>query len=426
MGKSKGSASSPEPSESFCVLPFTHLFVDEGGQLGPCCMVETRQGNVDETGAPYHISELVSLDSAWDSTFMRNLRQDMRVGRRPPTCARCFQHEDLGIRSYRQVVNERFHHLVAAGSGRDDDVPTSLRSADIRLGNLCNLRCRMCGPAASRGLAQETAEIQGWEPDHPYLVAARDRDWYERPEFWDFLERYAGDLEFLHFGGGEPLLVTQKFDFLQRLAASGLAAGMRLSYITNLTVLPPRIWELWPRFESVVLTVSVDAYGELNSFIRHPSRWQSLAANLETLERDFDRLNLANVSLNTTVQAYNVLALTELFDYTLAHCRRICPYPNLSLLNHPTCLSAQILPPQLKEEAARRLRSFAARKLWPAAWRGPELDQFRGAIEGVVQHMMAADHQDEIAEFRRWNEVFDRHRRQSLVTVLPELAPLYG
>lgn len=421
-----GSAKLPE---GLCIAPWIHLFADERGMMSPCCMVlDHRHANRDERGAPYRIHQIEDLDPAWNSAYMRELRQDMLAGRRPAACRRCHQHEDLGIRSYRQALNKMFrHHLQQLDPGADGRAEPVLRSVDIRLGNLCNLRCRMCSPISSRALVEESAEIFGLRPDHRYLERVKNQHWYADPGFWDFLEAQLPTVERLHFGGGEPLLVAEMFDFLDRLVASGRASDITLSYITNLTVLPSRIRQLWPRFKEVRLTLSVDAHGELNSFIRHPSRWPTVAANLLHLDHHADELNLASATLNTTVQVFNVLALTELFEYTLAHLHRICPYPTLSLLNQPPCFSIQILPRELKTEAVRRLDEFLRRHdgRWPEGWRGGDLDKFLGGIEGVKKHLMEAHREDEIAEFLRWNEVYDRHRGQDLRQAIPELAPLY-
>lgn len=413
------------PSPTFCILPWTHLFADELGVQHPCCFgLDAGTPNIDNSGEPYIIYSPESIVEGWNSDFMRRLRRDMLQGRRPESCRLCFRYEDLGMVSYRQNSNEDYQHCIEEISDLDEDgrAPIDFRSIDLRLGNVCNLRCRMCSPKSSKGLLAEWSQLL--QIDSSRLDKFNRVDWYAKPEVWQLIEKYSPDVERLTFAGGEPLLVRQHFDFLRRLIAKREAGRVHLSYITNATTLPAEIYDVWPHFKTVRLVISLDGFGEVDEFIRYPTNWAALHHNLMTLDQRAEELNLREIGFNTTVQVYNILSLTELFEYTFQF-RRIKPYPDLSILNQPSCFSIQILPPELKQAVVEQFAAFRASYSgrWPQS--GRKLAQFERSLHGVIEHMLAKDRQSEIADFIQRNAVFDTHRGQSAKDRLPALRPLF-
>ncbi len=406
-----------------------HLFASERGIIAPCCRTVCAWETSGD-GPPPKIQDPGGLEAGWNSPAMRALRLDMIEGRRPAACARCFFYEDLHVESHRQCENRRYSHLIPdllARTGSDGTVPLDPLSVDLRLGNLCNLRCRMCSPVSSKPLIGEWASLYGVETSHPFFEELRRLDWFSDRAFWDVLDAAAPHLQRVHFAGGEPLLIPEMFEFLERLILSGRAASIRLSYNTNLTVLPPRIYELWPHFLKVQVTVSMDGFGAVNSFIRHPTVWETLDRNLRTLDAQADRLNCGGgLGFNTTVQLYNIFRLDELLEYTASAFERF-EAPNLSLLSEPKHYSIQVMTPEMKADAAARLRKFTDRfsGCWPARWHGTELESLHSRIDGVIDHMGQANRQDDLPDFFRWNEHQDKFRGQDLLSVIPELAPLF-
>jgi hypothetical protein len=420
------------PSESFCVLPWMHLFADENGVMYPCCRsVSTQMPNVDEReGRPYRVQDEGGIEEGWNSGYMRELRRDMLEGRRPKPCERCYMYEDLGMRSHRQSQNAQHLQHVSGLVARTDGegrAPLELRTVDIRLGNLCNLRCRMCSPQSSKALIQEWAEIHGVPSNHPYFEDLRQLDWFAQPTFWRIFEKHAANIERLNFAGGEPLLIEQMFDFLERLIEIGRAKDITVSYNTNLTVLPRRVFDLWPHFRRVRVTVSLDGFGEVDELIRYPSRWSVIDHNLKTLDAEAERLNCGGgLGFNTTVQVYNIFRLDEFVEYTATSFKHF-EAPNLSILTFPEHFNIRVLPPEMKRQAALRLEDYVKRfdDHCPARWLGRQREEVLAAIQGIIDHMMSADHQHMLPEFSRWTQHQDRFRGQNTCAVIPELAPLF-
>src|SRR3954454_6722650 len=177
---------------TFCILPWTHVFSEQRGVMYPCCRgLNAQTPNVDENGKPYRIWEIETIDEAWNSGFMKSLRRDLLTEGRPAACESCFLYEDQGAESPRQLWN-RLHAAkvpeILATADPSGTAPPVIRSFDVFLGNLCNLRCRMCYPVASKALIREWPELHGVPEDDPELVEARNLDWFEDPGFWKRFE----------------------------------------------------------------------------------------------------------------------------------------------------------------------------------------------------------------------------------------------
>jgi hypothetical protein len=419
------------PSPSFCVLPWMHAFADEAGVMWPCCRsIGSRRPNLDDrTGKPRRIHDPGGLRAGMDIQTMRRLRLDMLRGQRPPACERCYMVEDLGMRSHRQVQNAQWAGEIStlvAATGADGTLDAEVRTVDLRLGNTCNLRCRMCSPQSSQALIPEWASFHGVPRDSRHMDAFRHMDWFDDPAFWGMLQAQAPRLERIHFAGGEPLLIGRMFDYLQRLVDSGQASRTQVSYNTNLSVLPEPLFRLWSAFAGVRVTVSLDGFGPLNEFIRFPSRWSVLDANLRRLDQGAEKLNLsAGLATNTTVQIYNVFGLEALLGYLARELTRFSA-PNLAILSYPEHLNLRVLPQSLKARAAASLRACLQNgtPLWRQRW-GAEADSVVAGLQGIIRHMEEKDRSHLLPQFLRWARHQDRFRGQSTPLAIPELATLF-
>ncbi|MGE3276999.1 MAG: twitch domain-containing radical SAM protein [Vicinamibacterales bacterium] len=421
------------PTPTFCIAPWMHVFGDERGLLRPCCMTQGEGPraihNTDEDGTPVAVHGPGSIERGWNSPFMRGLRRDMLAGTQPPVCARCFNEESLGIESYREDMNRMYADQIpgaVAATMADGSAPIELvTSADFRLGNACNLKCRMCSPISTKLLIPEWREMFDLPADEPRLLALERVNWFDEDAFWDNCERLIPSLTQLHFAGGEPMIINRMLDFLAKVVESGHAGRIGLSYVTNLTTLPDRVTTLWPAFREVHLTVSLDGHEPVNSLIRHPARFERIDTHLRRLVAERDRYNVENVTFNTTVQMYNVLNLVDLFEYLFTHPAGLLnTYPRLSLLEWPASFNIQVLPADLKALAISRLQAFldAYEDRWPV--QGDKLDRFKNSVQGVISHLRREDHTDLLPEFVKRTRQFDRARGHDTAVVIPEFAPL--
>jgi len=419
------------PSKTFCILPWLQLYTEPDGNLRPCPLtVRSQHGDCDAGGERREIYGPGGIERVWNAPFMKSMRLDMLKGEQPAACHFCFRDEDLGVQHYRRDYNREYRDYIAqavASTAEDGSSPVELiRKIDLYLGNQCNLRCRMCSPQASKALIPEWVKINKIGEDDSRLERLEHLDWYAGRDFNRAIEELLPHVDRLHFAGGEPMLIPEMFKILERVVELGRAKEITLSYNSNLTVLPERLFDLWPHFKGVRVTASIDGLGDVNSFIRHPSHWPTIESNIKRLDADYDRLPLRSLSWNATVQVYNIFRLDELIEYAAASFTHLSQ-PNLSILSMPEHLDIRILPTEMKRRAAARLKSFIEQfaSRWPARWQGRQVEELLAAVDGIIKYMLSADRTYLLPEFRRWCGQQDLYRGQNVLEVLPELAPLF-
>jgi sulfatase maturation enzyme AslB (radical SAM superfamily) len=410
------------------MVPWLHRFTNEQGLHQLCCSGDGDANALcGADGKPLHVSQGMTDREFLNSPGLKRARREMMAGEWPAACVRCQQAENAGAVSVRNHINKRFGRWSRESLANTDADGTlhnpQVRFADIRLGNVCNLTCRMCGPKASHLWTEFYNDLQPRRFQFPAaeLVQLRDNNWVKRQPIQWLMEQCLPSVESLHFAGGEPLIIPEVVELLEACIRSGRAHEIALSYNTNLTVLPEKVTRLWPRFRAVSLLCSIDGYGALNDYIRRPSSWKDIDRNLHLLDTHFEEWKLRTVQCNTTVQIYNILQLDELFDYLATEFKHIAPAPQLTPLYGPSYLSIQVLPPALKQVISTRLRALKSKAENRSRVAAPAL---LSSIDTVLAHMEGEERRGELAEFLYFSEKSDRRFGDSWRSACPELARL--
>ncbi len=415
-------------SSSFCVVPWLHRLVNERGFFKVCCVAEGKENFLtDQGGKRIHIQGDQSEEEIFNSPRLREMRRKMFNGEWDGICTRCLSAERAGGTSNRTARNDNFRHripdLLSATAPDGTAAAPAVRHLDLRLGNHCNLTCRMCSPGASKLWIDSFDRVQpkGYRLGRNYLGKLRKLDWFRDPDVWRKFRAQLPSIEWLHFAGGEPMMVPEMIQALRICIDSGFAKEIALGYTTNLTLLPRSVTELWPRFKSVSLNCSIDGYGAVNGYIRRPSRWEAVNRNLRMVDAHFTEWNLRQVSTNTTVQIYNVLGLDKLYAYFRSEFDHVLPAPFLSPLSWPPYLSVQNLPPDIKRIARERLLQEKTR----AEYREREdLAWLMNSIDTLLAYMDGVSGRDHWHDFRWFTESSDREFGDSFECAEPEMAGL--
>jgi hypothetical protein len=403
-----------------------HRFTNEQGFQQLCCAGNGEANQLrDAKGNPLNISQGLTDAELLNSPDMKAIRRSMLAGRWPGACTRCERGEEAGAVSLRHHMNDRFgkhKEEVLAKTAEDGTLADpKVYYADIRLGNVCNLTCRMCGPGASRLWADHFNQIQPKRflmPAHE-LEDLKVNNWVKRQPVQWLIQQCLPSVESLHFAGGEPLIIPEMVELLETCVASGRAHQILLSYNTNITVLPEKVTRLWHHFKGVSVMCSIDAIGPLNDYIRRPSKWADIDRNLHALDDNFENWGLTTVHFNTTVQIYNVLHLDQFYGYLGDNFKHIDPAPQLTPLYNPSYLSIANLPPRVKQVAKDRLLA-GHRKARPHVSNAAKLS----SIETVIAHMEGPGQRINMAEFLYFSEKSDREFHDSWRKACPELEQL--
>lgn len=421
---------------SFCVLPWIHSFVNNGGEYQVCCTGE-EYGNeiLDNDGKPFNISSAPSIDSVMNSDYMKGLRQDMMNGKIHPSCERCVRTEFSGGLSRRQIENEEYKSKITnlLKETRDDgEISVSPISIDYRLGNSCNLVCRMCNPKSSKKWVRQIKNLSKDLQDKAYennLESYLKIDWSSTSLIIEEFRGKSAYVEKLHFAGGEPLISKKMEELLEYCIRLGISKNITLSYNTNLTILPEKILSLWKQFKEVKLLVSLDGIGRLDDYIRYPSDFSVIHNNLKYLDQNNKALHLSEILISSTVQMNNIFHLADFFDY-LEQFKFVRKVPNFILLHFPEYLQVNCLPRSLAVmanlkigELIKKIEAASDRKLGND---NEFLIQNLRQVQNALSIQFSNQRQEKLFnDFLRFSSEFDKEKSLNLIEVNPEFKLFY-
>ena len=253
--------------------------IDTNGAVKLCCVAE--DPTVKDTGRHMTVKDK-NLSELWNDPYMQDVRRRMLEGKYVKDCGQCYRKERRGEFSFRQRVNQgqQLHDPQIVVK----DLPHYL---DIRFGNLCNLKCRMCTGIYSKKFGEELEAIA--DKDEQFRLLAPDSaksytfDWYENPNFWEDLKNYMPFVKLIYLTGGEPTLVQGNYDFLQQLIDKGFAENISLVFNTNVTNFQQRFLDTINQFKKVTLNLSIDGVEGVQEYIRYPSKWNHIQNNMSLL-----------------------------------------------------------------------------------------------------------------------------------------------
>ena len=340
------------PNDNFCVLPWVSIETSPVGTVRPCCLA--RDEIVDDSGNKFKLAK-AGFAQMQNSRHMRELRQAFLNGERPETCTRCWAEEDSGRTSKRQHTINRLRDMLPDQSWTVDAKP--LMFLDLKLGNICNLKCRICGSWSSSTYATEEIKFlpQAEKKSSFHYQMLRDGAWPRSSDnFWTELNQNIQEIRYIEFTGGEPFMIQEHFDLLQTIVDQGYAGQIEIHYNTNGTQYPENAEKIWRHFKLVEIAFSIDDISKRFEYQRANARWLEVCENLDRF-RDLREIH-KNIRLQVccTVNIFNVMYLEQValwislqdFDYV---------YWNM--LHDAPCYSIACMPPKAKQLAEARLRA---------------------------------------------------------------------
>jgi len=394
------------PQDKFCVLPWISLEASPIGTVRPCCLADDEI--LDDEGRKFELSTANFADIQ-NSGHMRQLRQQFLDREQPQTCRKCWSEERAGRTSKRMHTLDRLKHMDIDSEFTADAKP--LMFLDLKLGNICNLKCRICGSWSSSQFAAE--EIANTRPEqrktsHAYTMLRAGAWPRDNPQFWSQIDSVLNDIRYIEFTGGEPFLIEEHFSMLQGMVDRGIAPNVEIHYNTNGTQYPQAAEHIWKHFKTVEIAFSIDDVGERFEYQRSNAVWAEVCANLDRF-RDLKEI-LPNIQLQlcTTVNVFNVRYLGDVAAW-LERNKESFNFVYWNMMHDAWYFSIACLPDTAKKAISEYLDSV------DTIYRD-EFDRIRdfmmrgASTDGFMTRMKIAD--------------LDRKRSQDLRTVAPEFARL--
>ena len=272
------------PHDKFCVLPWVSLEASPIGTVRPCCLADDEL--VDDAGEKFSLLT-ANFKNIQNSGSMRKLREQFLAGERPQTCRKCWNEERAGRTSKRMHTINRLKHTITHTDWTTDAKP--LMFLDLKLGNICNLKCRICGSwSSSQFAAEEIAQLPRDEQktSFPYQMLRAGAWPKENESFWHEIDNHLSDIRYIEFTGGEPFMIEQHFDMLQGMIDRGIAHQVEIHYNTNGTQWPDRGTAIWRHFRTVEIALSIDDLGERFEYQRSNAVWSDVVQNLNRFRHD--------------------------------------------------------------------------------------------------------------------------------------------
>lgn len=430
-------------SKTFCPIPWNFQAIRANGDIRVCCQanVTKNQGVIRKTNGEAYNAGRDELVESRNAELMKTIRINMLNDVWSDECGRCKTEDENGLVSRRNYENQQWPmdiEQVRSTTNSDGSIDVEqypIVYYDLRFGNFCNLKCRMCGPTDSNAWYQDwitmynlntfkdtsgTLEIKQTKKG----LTVEAFNWPDYEPFWEQLEKNIPNMKHVYFAGGEPMLIERHYDFLERCVNLGYAKDMTIEYNTNCTTLPTRVLNLWKNFKFVKVGASVDGYGAIVEYQRNPVKWKKIFKNLQTLDELPPNIQ---VWLAFTVTAYNVNHMIDFMKWKLQDSgfkkinssnRR--PIVTHHVAHHPHNLNIRVLPPKYKEDVTRRFKEFVQ---WTKDnnYNKHVVKQAEDIAAGVTNYMNGEDYHTKYwAEFVKYTADLDRIRFENLVEVEPK------
>jgi len=324
---------------------------------------------------------------------MDSLREQFDKAHKPATCKKCWALESAGGYSKRMISNDKFKY-----PGK------KLRFLDLKLGNICNLKCRICGVWSSSKWAQEEIDL-GNKDAKKYLTAGQ---WpRQKHNLWTEVTELLPDVEYFEFTGGEPFLIKEHFDLLETSVQLGHSLRQVIHYNTNGTTFPKHaIKHIWPNFKLVEIAFSIDDLGDRFEYQRYGAVWEEVNDNIEKIN-ELRSSNPIKTQICCTINIQNIWNMPEICEWIES---KNFNYVFFNYLHESKEWNVQYLPNNYKHKIQNKLLNANTS------------DDMRKEIGKAVNFMMNNDLASDQMNWQRKVKIkaSDEYRNQSFVSVHPE------
>lgn len=389
---------------NFCPAPWYHMSTDVNGSIRPCCRYKQPLGSNNDGQEKHKMPWMYTdtLEKHWNGPEFKKLRKAFINDEKPPECEWCWREEDMGIKSYREDLIQKIQtqHITKDVATEEADPPTSF---DLKLSNVCNLKCRMCGPMASSMIKKEEDKLRSYPLDpNDYWLANKIMG----TDNQEVLDKWLPKILNIELTGGEPLVSPENKQLLKYIAASGWAQNISLLITTNVTMYNKDVVNDILKFREIRITGSIDDTGDRLQYARGGARWETIVENAKkycALSKKYKKLTF---NLMPTVNNYNVWYLNDILNF----------YHDISaddlifnMVHEPKNQSIQYLPEDVKIKIKEK-------------YKGNNNSQ----LQKVISFLDASD-EDKLTEFMSVTSQLDKRRKESFDEVFPEFAEvLFG
>jgi MoaA/NifB/PqqE/SkfB family radical SAM enzyme len=401
-------------NKHFCMYPWIHLYVDPSGKTMPCCSSGGGGSDIAMLGN----TNQSSLKEIWNSESTKDLRVKMLNDQPSIGCERCYEQEKSGFFSMRNSANKHHgHHIGKVDHTKEDGHLDQFEMIywDVRFSNLCNLRCRSCGPGYSSQWYQDQIKISpDYANTHKALISAGKFE----TDLWEQLIEHMDYVEQIYFAGGEPMMMDEHYRILEELERRE-KFNVRLIYNSNFTEIKLKnrtVFDYWKKFDSVSVGASLDGMGHHAEYIRKGTVWEEVENNRRLMMEICPKVDFY---VSSTLSILNVWHLPDFHrDWVEKGLIKAQDW-NINILTDPAHYRIDIAPESYKQ-------AIRDKYIQHLAWLSPQ-DHLRRASNGFessLSFLSAIDNTSLLPAFWDKTNQLDSIRNENLLDVIPELSAL--
>jgi len=332
-------------SKTFCMLPWVHMHAFPDGRAYPCCL--------SDYWHPVGDLRKNSMEQVWNQTSYKTMRINMLNDKECKECTKCYEQEQHGAFSMRNDANRNYgHHIREVDATHEDGTNPNfkIRYWDVRFSNLCNFRCRSCGPIFSSNWYNDHVKLYNVRPD--VLGRPMERVEYttgDEDGMIAQMEEHIPYLEQVYFAGGEPLIMKEHYYLLEKLIEYG-KTDVRIQYNTNFSELrfkDKHVFAYWKHFKNVSVGASLDASGARAELMRKGTDWQQTVENRKQMMKEVPHVDFY---VSSTISSMNVLHVLDFHkEWTELGLIKAKDW-NVNICQSPDWYRADIFPKSFKDQ----------------------------------------------------------------------------
>jgi hypothetical protein len=402
----------------FCVLPWVHFHSWPDGRVMPCCVADSNMP-VAEIKKDESIIQMVNSED------FKKMRTAMLSDEPVEACKRCYDLELMGTWTMRLSHNKRrgleyVNHISEITEDDGSLKEFQMKYMDLRFSNMCNMKCRSCGPGCSSLWAQEFMDERGPDVYEEYFHTKKIViNKAEEMGFMNKLKPYLKDVLEVYFAGGEIIITPEHYECLDYWVENGLNEQVELTYTTNFSSLKYKDKDLigyWKKFPQLKIWASLDADGDVAEVIRKGTDWERIVKNIRTLK---EQVPHAQFQITPTISIWNVFHFPAFFDYMVNEgFIDTTSSPRFNLATNPWYANIMILPVHVKRRLVELYRVYQEKYK-------DNQDIYNGFKMIIYNLTVGDENKGGIQEFIQFNDELDQFRDEKLTDVVPELKEVY-
>ena len=312
-------------NSNWCALPYCHMNIETNGDLKPCCRAKPI---LDDDGTPLNIKNY-NIDELWNHPKRLEFVEKFNRNEKPSECEQCFVREPIPANQQRIKFSKNRRAKEYAEKYLRGNKEIKLNWIEIRPGNVCNLKCRICGPQFSSQWAKDVNQVLEDVPfkESPWYTYNKNCQWIEHDNVFDSVDSLK-DVKHIHFLGGEPLMVPQHFDLLKNILDKTSGKDIEIYYNTNGTkIFTNEQLEILKKFKSVTVNLSIDDIGKRFEYQRKNAKWDEVYENIKWFYKiKEENKSSFYVYLAHAVSILNVYNVDEFYNFGQQYGIQL-PYP---------------------------------------------------------------------------------------------------